>query len=503
MAIETELKLRIAAADMGKLKRHPFLRSISSGRAQTRKLYSVYFDTPDLYLHRQRMALRLRRVGKQWVQTLKGGGGVQAGLHQRNEWETPVAVEHLDWPALKAMGAPDLAQAIRKNLQPLFITDFSRSIHNIKFEGASIELSLDAGEIRAGDAIHPISELELELKEGAPLQLYRLGLALMDVVPLQIEITSKAEYGYQLHQPIKKTVAKARHANLQKNSEVREALQSLIWSCLSHLQANVSGALNQTHDEYLHQMRVALRQLRVVLEMASEYRADTELELLKSNAGELGKVLGHSREWDVFVNQVLPSLPKHWAPRSEAKAIVRQSKERRNVSHLVVNTTLQAGKFQRLILRLGAWMYSGYWEEGEGVETLGDFADNVLAKSGRKVRQRGKILTENISPARIHKFRIAVKNYRYCLEMFALLYSERRNRHHMKFLIELQDSLGYFNDNTVALRLLKESGLDVESASIVALRNIFSDRKVKSMKAICKAWGSRKNSLFVHKLKGR
>jgi len=55
MAVETELKLRITAKDMEKLKRHPFLRSISSGRAITRKLYSVYFDTPDLHLHRQRM----------------------------------------------------------------------------------------------------------------------------------------------------------------------------------------------------------------------------------------------------------------------------------------------------------------------------------------------------------------------------------------------------------------------------------------------------------------
>jgi len=28
---------------------------------------------------------------------MKGGGAVQAGLHQRNEWETPVSAEQLDW----------------------------------------------------------------------------------------------------------------------------------------------------------------------------------------------------------------------------------------------------------------------------------------------------------------------------------------------------------------------------------------------------------------------
>ena len=48
------------------------------------------------------MALRLRRIGKHWLQTLKSGGGVQAGLHQRNEWETLVDGEALDFGVLEA-----------------------------------------------------------------------------------------------------------------------------------------------------------------------------------------------------------------------------------------------------------------------------------------------------------------------------------------------------------------------------------------------------------------
>src|SRR5512143_830578 len=76
--VETELKLHISAEHLQQLKRHPFLRSLSSGRAKTQKLYSIYYDTADLELRRQAMALRLRRVGRQWIQTLKGGGQVSA-----------------------------------------------------------------------------------------------------------------------------------------------------------------------------------------------------------------------------------------------------------------------------------------------------------------------------------------------------------------------------------------------------------------------------------------
>ena len=237
MAIETELKLRIAPEHLQRLKRHPFLRSLSSKRATMHKLYSVYFDTPDLQLHRARMALRLRRVGTQWLQTLKGGGGVRAGLHQRNEWETPVTSEKLDFAALDAAGAVHLPLSLQKQIQPLFVTDFARSIRMVEFEGALIELGLDSGEIRAGKSKYPISELELELKFGEPLQLYRLALALLEIVPLEIESTSKAEYGYRLRSPAPPSVSKAAIPEFDADASVGNALQSMIWSCLHHLQA--------------------------------------------------------------------------------------------------------------------------------------------------------------------------------------------------------------------------------------------------------------------------
>ena len=50
MAIETELKLHISPEHLQKLKRHPFIRSLSADRARTLKLYSIYYDTADLEL---------------------------------------------------------------------------------------------------------------------------------------------------------------------------------------------------------------------------------------------------------------------------------------------------------------------------------------------------------------------------------------------------------------------------------------------------------------------
>ncbi len=62
MATEIELKLLINPADIASLRRHPMLKAHASGRARTRTLFSIYFDTPDSSLRQQHVALRVRRI---------------------------------------------------------------------------------------------------------------------------------------------------------------------------------------------------------------------------------------------------------------------------------------------------------------------------------------------------------------------------------------------------------------------------------------------------------
>lgn len=484
MAIETELKLRIAPAHMARLKRHPLLRSLSSERAVTRKLYSVYFDTPDLYLHNARMALRLRRSGKQWLQTLKGGGGVQAGLHQRNEWETPVPGEKLDFAALEAAGGGHLPSGVRKKLQPFFVTDFSRSIRMLQFEGAVIEMGLDSGEIRAGSYVHTISELELELKSGEPLQLFRLALALLDIVPLEIEGVSKAEYGYRLRSPVKTVVKKAQTPNFLPQTSLKAALQEMVWSCLSHLQANVPGALAQIDDEYLHQVRVALRRLRVVLRIVAKQGGDAELSALRESVAELASALGQSREWDVFITQTLPALHSH----QDGELILRQSEKLRQHYHGRVLAVLQTGGFQRLLLRFGAWMNGAYWQMLAADTGLPAFAAKILRGQGRKVARYAAHIGQTTDARQLHVLRIACKNLRYSAELFAALYGAKKTASYMHALAGLQDSLGEFNDHAVALRLLDELMQEELLEGVAVLRERIEHRHDLRLSELRKAW---------------
>lgn len=450
MSIETELKLHISPEHLQRLKRHPFLGSLTSDRARTQKLTSIYYDTPDLALRQHAMALRLRNVGKQWIQTLKGSGQVSAGLHQRNEWEAPVPSEQLDFDVLKGCGGK-LPRGVRHHLRPVFITDFSRNIRLVEYEGAQIELCMDSGEIRAGHQSYPISEVELELKSGEPRQLFKLAIALLDIVPVRVEHTSKAEYGYRLFSASKPTVRKGGLSHFHKDLSVSDALRSLIADCLSHVQSNVPGVLLRTDAEYLHQVRVGLRRLRVVLSIALRYQPDAELASLREQVSELCVGLGRSREWDVFVTQTLKPICARFPAHEGLQEITRASERARKQQHAMIDKQLGSSDFQRMLLRFGAWMQSD--QVDVSAIPLKLFVSRSLKKRLKDVDKCGEALqTEDME--RLHRLRIACKKLRYCIEMFESLFDREKSKAYLDVLADLQDVLGMFNDQAVARRLM-------------------------------------------------
>ncbi|MBI5430815.1 MAG: CHAD domain-containing protein [Nitrosomonadales bacterium] len=461
MAIETELKLRIAPDQLARLKRHALLKAIAVSRPVTRRLYNIYFDTPKLELHKTGMALRLRRAGKQWLQTLKGGGSVQAGLHQRNEWEVPVRGPALDF-ALPDMADWDehLPLPLRRKLQPVFVTDFSRTSRMLNFRGAEIELCMDHGQVSTEQHSVTICELELELKSGQPRHLFELALAILEVVPFELEMVSKAEQGYRLlsgytDKPVKGTVP-----NIAGTDTLADVLQRLIWSCLQHLQNNLRGAMKSDDAEYLHQMRVALRRLRVVLRMAEKFRPDGKLAALRLEISALCIALGHVRELDVFIAQTVQPMCKRMAGHTGLQALLATCERQRSDCYAALRGAAQASELQRLILDFSIWMSGAYWQQQGGTEARArDFATRRLRKLAKRFAQYGKQLN-TVDAERLHALRILAKKLRYSAEFFAGLYDRQKTRAFLAALSEVQEVLGQINDVAVAHRLLDELAKD-------------------------------------------
>ncbi|CAJ0793806.1 Inorganic triphosphatase [Ralstonia mannitolilytica] len=210
MAREIELKLSVPAGAHGALVGWLDTNAKASGSVE---LANVYYDTPDQALARNRAALRVRRHGNQWLQTLKTAAVSTAGLSARHEWEVPLQSDALSVDAFVTDNAAEAADYVRPHaaaLAPLFRTDFTRRLWRAAVDDGEIEIALDAGAILipGTQAREPIDELELEWKAAAGTTLSEeaiaqrlhawtqtLYAAVPGLMPLDI---SKAQRGYQL-----------------------------------------------------------------------------------------------------------------------------------------------------------------------------------------------------------------------------------------------------------------------------------------------------------------
>ena len=144
MPIEVELKLSATPAAYAAVRRHRALADAKAGRARATAIVSRYYDTPADELHQHGIALRLRRRGNRWLQTVKGAGEAAAGMHRRAEFEWPLSHPRLDAARLATTPWADLFADAAARLTPVFTTDVTRTEQALEFDdGTRATLSFD------------------------------------------------------------------------------------------------------------------------------------------------------------------------------------------------------------------------------------------------------------------------------------------------------------------------------------------------------------------------
>lgn len=193
MATELEIKLSVSEAAQKMafewLSARPAVRP-----GKTKKLINRYFDTPHADLNRAKAALRIRKAGDDYIQTLKTRGEFVDGAHRREEWEWPVSGPELDLSLLE--GTPLNAELDLSRLQVVFETNFQREVLWLEEGQTSIEIAVDSGSVTGNDARWPLHEVEFELKSGDGGKLVAWALELAREVPVFLNLVSKAEQGY-------------------------------------------------------------------------------------------------------------------------------------------------------------------------------------------------------------------------------------------------------------------------------------------------------------------
>ncbi|MFN9107722.1 MAG: CHAD domain-containing protein [Betaproteobacteria bacterium] len=509
---EVELKLLVPPAQHARLQSR--LRAFGVPRVQM--VDSVYFDTAARALARAGLALRLRRQGRRWLQTLKTGGG-EAALATRDEWEVPVAAGRLQFAALPAAARAQLRAAgvaSVRPLRPVYRTRFRRSAWTVERDGATVELALDDGQIVTGAQREPILELELELKAGPAAALPALARAIMApprraVLPLLPLGASKAARGQRLADQLPLRAAKASGARLGEGLRPKlpagAALRCVLANGLEVLLANAHGLRRRDEPEFVHQARVALRRMRSALRLLA--RDTTVPAALISELRWLASALGPARDADVLVTSTLPavlaaltappsaaqsaaasaawSAPPSAPPSAEKAGAVRSllaaARRRRVRGRRLARAAVGSGRFALLALDLLAWTRSPH---DERERTLRQLAPRRLASAHRRLLRAGRFFAA-LPPAEQHAVRILGKRLRYALDLFAPALpapAAAAAANYGAVLAQLQEELGALNDAAVAAATLPE--LSGDAALLASARTALAGGRLQQLERV-------------------
>ena len=458
--LEIELKLAVPKAAGQALRQ----RLEAYGSQPALPVDSVYFDTGDRRLASQRAALRVRRVDAprpHWVQTFKTNDA-PAALSQRGEWETQVQGPRLDRPSLSRSPLLQMLGDRPGRLAPVFRTRFERTVREVQYNGARIELALDEGEIVAGRRKEPIREIELELCDGASSALFGLALDLVgrgrDALALVPSIDSKAARGYRLAQhagPHPISAGPDGFAGLlQPQLSSAEAARRVVAHGVYRVLANVQGAAVGEDPEYVHQARVALRRTRSALRvLATATAAD---DPIARDLRWMADCFGQVRDWDVRLAHSLPALRRAIGSSDRAdddaewNRLLTRAKRRRHGQQERLRATLGSVRFARATLRLLQWAHQP--TPGASI-TLAHLAPRAIERGHRRLIAAGRDLS-GLSARGRHRLRILAKRQRYALELLAPVLPEGVAGRTLKLLSRLQQTLGEINDVHMAVLIL-------------------------------------------------
>lgn len=471
-SIEFELKLALTSAGLKALKAHPLIQPFMAG-STTKRLVGTYYDTPSQDLRAHGATLRVRKVGRRHIQTLKLATDGDVAALSRHEWEFEIPGPAPELDLLRPIPVPDkVARALADGpLEQQFTTDVRRTATMIGFGQAMIELALDTGNVHREGAKAAISEAELELKHGDRAAVYQLARRLADTVPFRFDPTPKSARGYALADGSTPEVAHADTPPLEEGQTVAQAFATIVRECLRHLLGAEWAARAGEDAEGVHQTRVALRRLRSAFKLfAPVFEGDREAERLTAELGWLAGQLGPARDWDVFLQDIMAPLIARRADDKDLGRLAQSCRRKRDEAYVAVRAALGEARYNHLILDLLLWLERDEWPKAASVP-IEDFAGSLMQTRRKKLRKLGRRHAE-LGAEDLHRVRIRAKTMRYAAEFFRALYPKKAVRRQLQALSGLQDVLGVLNDASVGEGLMataakERSASNARAAAVV------------------------------------
>lgn len=468
---EVEVKLELPPASLPSIKKARLLKAPKVVPSRSTEV-SVYFDTDRQTLRKNGLMLRVRRIGRRHIQTIKASGNLAP--FERNEWEVEIAGNEPDLNL--ATDSPLerlLCKGLSRQLKPIFETRVKRTVYQLADDARTIALMVDQGRINTGGRSLPLSEIELELKRGTVAELFDVTRELIRTLPARLALKSKAERGYELIDGALDMPVKGVAIELPETVSTRDAFRIIGLACLKQVVDN-APAVMKGYPEGVHQMRVGLRRLRAGMSLFASVLRDPQTAAIRDRLKWLAGELGPARELEVLVNRVVAPMKKQRMRGNGMRWFTGQIARKREAAIIRAQNAVQSTRFGELTFEVAAWLEAGDWTapRDDLVRDRGDlpitvFATEQLASRWRKLRKKRKAFAQLDARER-HKLRIQTKKLRYAVEFFATLFAGKWAAKRLKQLLpvleRLQDNLGDLNDIAVDEERLATMGIRRKSS---------------------------------------
>ena len=228
--------------------------------------------------------------------------------------------------------------------------------------------------------------------------------------------------------------------------------------------------------EAIHQMRVAVRRLRVQIDLFHGVLHGSRVRACDNDLRWLGRSAGAARQCDVIAGLLRERMARLDPALSAAAGALFDALDRdRAAAYRRFADDLATARYRRMRARLADPLPR---KSASGAR-VADLAFAMLAPIVRKARRAARRVRVDADPALIHRLRIRLKRVRYALETFAEI-GGKRTRRALARLEDSQDLLGRHQDLIGAIDWLRGFGAagaapDVPPAALIAAGALLQD----------------------------
>ena len=298
-----------------------------------------------------------------------------------------------------------------------------------------------------------------------------------------------------------------------------QALKMISLRLLEIMQQNTSGTIKGKDTEFMHDYRVALRKIRVVLKQFKRYYPQDTSNEYRRFFSRLSELTNPVRDIDVFLMQLehyeAVFDPSDWQQLQSLRDYLLRS---RAEAQDALNEELKSSHYRQTIKQ---------WREHlkhstTDVDTADDtekpvcrLADELLREINQQTLKQGKAITRNSDADALHELRKTFKQLRYSIEFFSSIYPAVELRALTQSLSDIQDDLGIFNDRHIQVCMVQafiqqsknEAAIKV-AEQLIEILQLQQDEAGKDFKDSYKKFASsasqkKFNALFVDYHQGK